>query len=117
MRRDGGLRSGLAAVIDKDLTSAKIGNVLGIEDMMILTAVEQVAINFGKPDQRLLGEVTIDEIKAHYADGQFPPGSMGPKIDAAIRFIEGGGKRVIVGHLENAMAALRGDTGTHIVAG
>ena len=117
VRRDGGLRSGLAAVIDKDLTSAKIGNVLGIEDMMILTAVEQVAINFGKPDQRLLGEVTIDEIKAHYADGQFPPGSMGPKIDAAIRFIEGGGKRVIVGHLENAMAALRGDTGTHIVAG
>ena len=117
MRQEGGLRSGLAAVIDKDLTSAKIGNVLGIEDMMILTAVDRVAINYGKPDQRELAEVTIEELKAHHADGQFPRGSMGPKIDAAIRFIEGGGKRVIIGHLDNAMAALRGETGTHIVAG
>ncbi len=115
-REDGGLRSGLAAVIDKDLTSAKMGNVLGIEDMMILTAVQRVAVNFGTPDQRELSEVSVDELKAHHADGQFPRGSMGPKIEAAIRFIEGGGKRVIIGHLDNAMAALRGETGTHIVA-
>ncbi|MCL5777186.1 carbamate kinase [Limibaculum sp. FT325] len=109
------VRSGLPAVIDKDLTSAKMANVLGIEQMMILTAVPRVAINFGKPDQRDLAEVRLDELKRLHAAGQFPPGSMGPKIDAAIRFIEGGGRRAIIGHLEQAVPALRGETGTHVV--
>jgi carbamate kinase len=111
-----GVRHGVAAVIDKDLTSAHMANVLGIDHMMILTAVPRVAINFGKPDQRSLDRVALRELKSLYAEGHFAPGSMGPKIAAAIRFLEGGGERVIIGHLDEAMAALRGETGTHIVS-
>ncbi|MBX2825979.1 MAG: carbamate kinase [Gammaproteobacteria bacterium] len=110
-----GVRHGVAAVIDKDLTSAKMGNVLGIPVMMILTAVSRVAIHFGTSQQRELDVVSLREIKTLYAEGHFPPGSMGPKIEAAIRFIEGGGQRVVIGHLEEAMDALSGRSGTHIV--
>jgi len=111
-----GVRHGIEAVIDKDLTTALIGNVLGFEMMMILTAVPQVSINFGTPDQRELGMVTMAELAQFQAEGQFPPGSMGPKIDAALQFLKGGGRRVIVAHLDQAQAALRGDAGTHVVA-
>lgn len=111
-----GVRHGVAAVIDKDLTSAHMANVLGIEVLVILTAVRRVAIHYGKPDERNLDRVTLREIRQLHAQGHFPPGSMGPKIEAAIRFLEGGGERVIIGHLEEAMAALRGETGTHIVS-
>jgi len=110
-----GVRTGVPAVIDKDLTSAHIANVLDIDELLILTAVPRVAINFGKPNQKELAEVTLDEIKMYHREGHFPPGSMGPKVDAAIRFLEGGGKRAIISHLDHAMAALRGQTGTHIV--
>ena len=110
-----GVRRGVSAVIDKDLTSAHIANVLGIKLLMILTAVSKVSINFGKPDQRDLGRVTLAELRAYRAEGHFPPGSMGPKIDAAIRFLEGGGERAIIGRLEEAMAALEGETGTHVL--
>jgi carbamate kinase len=111
-----GVRQGVAAVIDKDLTSAHMANVLGIEVMMILTAVPKVAINFNTPEQRELDQVSLRELRALNGEGHFPPGSMGPKIDAAIRFLDGGGERVIIGQLEQAMAALRGETGTHVVA-
>jgi carbamate kinase len=111
-----GVRHGSEAVIDKDLTSAHMANVLGIETMMILTGVSRVAIDFGKPQQRELERASISTVRAYLADGQFPKGSMGPKIEAAIRFIEGGGKRAIIAHLEEALPALRGDAGTHIVA-
>jgi carbamate kinase len=110
-----GVRHGVSAVVDKDLTSALMGNILGIETFMILTATPKVAINFGKPEQQFLDRVTMSEIKALNAEGHFPPGSMGPKIDASIRFIEGGGERVIIADLEQAMDALNGNTGTHIV--
>ncbi|MBL6945903.1 MAG: carbamate kinase [Rhodospirillales bacterium] len=110
-----GVRHGVEAVIDKDLTTAHMANVLGVEEIMILTAVSKVAINFGKPDQQELDEISVSEAREHLNAGQFPAGSMGPKIEAAIRFIEGGGKRVIIGHLEEALPALRGETGTHIV--
>lgn len=110
-----GVRTGVPAVIDKDLTSAHIANVLDIDELLILTAVPRVAVNFGKPNQKELAEVTLDEIKAYHKEGHFPPGSMGPKVDAAIRFLEGGGKRAIISHLDHAMDALRGQTGTHIV--
>ena len=110
-----GVRKGVAAVIDKDLTSAHMANVLGMEMMMVLTAVPKIAINFGMPEQRYLDLVTLRELRALHAEGHFPPGSMGPKVEAAIRFLEGGGERVIVAHLDEAMAALHGETGTHIV--
>ena len=111
-----GVRHGIAAVIDKDLTSALMANVLGIETMLILTAVPKVAIHFGTPQQADLDRVTLGELRALRAEGHFPPGSMGPKIDATIGFLEGGGKRVVIGHLTEAMPALRGETGTHILA-
>ena len=111
-----GVRRGVAAVIDKDLTSAHMANVLGIDTLMLLTAVDKVAIDWGKPGQRDLDVVSLRQIKAYQAQGQFPPGSMGPKIDAAIRFIEGGGEHCIIGNLQTAMDALHGRSGTHIIA-
>ena len=110
-----GRRHGVEAVIDKDLTTAAIGNVLGIRDMMILTAVPRVAVRFGKPDQQDLDRVSLSTIRRYQAEGHFPAGSMGPKIEAAIRFLEGGGRRAIITSLDTAVPALRGATGTHIV--
>ena len=112
-----GVRRGVQAVIDKDLTSAHMANVLDIGLLMILTAVPRIAINYGTPEQEELGQVTMGEMRGLRSEGHFPPGSMGPKVDAALQFLEGGGKRVIIAHLEEAMPALRGETGTHIVAG
>lgn len=111
-----GVRKGVPAVIDKDLTSAHMANILGIELLMILTAVPKIAIHFGTPEQRELDQVTARELRTLHGEGHFPPGSMGPKVAAALRFLEGGGERVIIAHLDQAMAALRGETGTHIVA-
>ncbi|HLX28376.1 MAG TPA: carbamate kinase [Casimicrobiaceae bacterium] len=116
VRSGRGQRHGVEAVIDKDRTSALMANVLHIDDLMILTAVPRVAINFGKPDQKPLDRVSLTEIRKLQAAGQFPPGSMGPKIDAAIQFLEGGGRRVMIGRLEEAVPILRGEAGTHIVA-
>jgi carbamate kinase len=115
VREPDGTRRGVPAVIDKDLTSAHMANELGIDVLMILTATPKVAIHFGTPAQEMLDQVTLSEIRTLHAEGHFPPGSMGPKIDAAIRFLQGGGKRVIIGDLNEAMPALRGETGTHIV--
>jgi carbamate kinase len=116
VRGHNGVRHGVAAVIDKDLTSAHMANVLGIDELLILTAVSKVAINFDTPDQRALGEVGLADLKRLHGEGHFPPGSMGPKVDAAIRFLEGGGRRAIIGHLKEPMPALRGEAGTHVVA-
>ncbi|MET0606329.1 MAG: carbamate kinase [Beijerinckiaceae bacterium] len=111
-----GVRTGVAAVIDKDLTSALMANVLDIDTLVLLTAVPRVAIHFGKPEQKFLDVVSLSEMKRHLADGQFPPGSMGPKVEAAIRFLEGGGERCIIGALTEAGAAIAGEAGTHIIA-
>ena len=116
IRKRRGVRHGVRAVIDKDLTSAHMANVLGIPTLMILTSVPQVFINFGSKDQEALHTVSLREIKKFHKEGQFPPGSMGPKIEATIRFLEGGGEKVIISHLEDAMEALSGETGTHISA-
>ncbi len=110
-----GVRHGVAAVIDKDLTSAHMANVLGIDTLMILTAVPKVAINFGKPDEEFLERVTLRQIRAFHGEGHFAPGSMGPKVKAAMQFLDGGGEKVIIAHLDEAMAALNGETGTHVV--
>jgi carbamate kinase len=111
-----GQRHGIGAVIDKDRTSGLMANVLGIDDLMILSPVSRVAINFGKPNQQALDRVTLSEIRQFNAEGHFPPGSMGPKIEAAIQYLERGGRRVMIGRLDEAMALLHGETGTHIVA-
>ena len=111
-----GVRHGVPAVIDKDRTSALMANVLGIDTLLMLTAVPRVAIHFGQPGQRDLERVGLAELKSLHAEGHFPSGSMGPKVEAAIGFLEGGGKRVIISALEAAVPALRGDTGTHVLA-
>ncbi|MBK20045.1 MAG: carbamate kinase [Rhodospirillaceae bacterium] len=116
IRGEKGVRHGVSAVVDKDLTSALMANILGMDTFMILTATPKVAINFGKPDQKFLDQVTLSDIKELNVEGHFPPGSMGPKIDAAIRFLENGGKQVIIADLSEAMSALHGDTGTRIVS-
>jgi carbamate kinase len=116
IREGRGQRRGVEAVIDKDRTTALMANVLGIKDMIILTAVSRVAINFGKPDQRNLDRVSLSEIRELHAAGHFPPGSMGPKVDAAIQFLEGGGRRVMIGRIDEAIPMLHGETGTHIVS-
>jgi carbamate kinase len=108
---------GIAAVIDKDLTSALLANQLGIDTLMILTAVSKVSVNFGKKNQRALDKVTASELKEHQKEGHFAKGSMGPKIEAALSFIAGGGKRAIIAHLEEALPALQGQTGTQVLAG
>jgi carbamate kinase len=116
VRSGRGQRHGVEAVIDKDRTSALMANVLKIDDLMILTSVPRVAINYGKPTQRELDRVSLSEILKLHAEGHFPPGSMGPKIDAAVQFLKGGGRRVMIGRLEDAVPVLRGETGTHVVA-
>jgi carbamate kinase len=110
-----GVRNGVEAVIDKDLTTQLMARVLGIETIMLLTAVPRISVNFGKPDQRELDRVSVSELEAYDAEGHFPPGSMGPKVAAAIRFIRSGGKRVVIARLDEAVDALRGKTGTHVV--
>jgi carbamate kinase len=111
-----GVRHGVQAVVDKDLTSAHMANILGIGLLMILTAVPKVSIHFGTPRQKELDRVSMRALRSWQVAGHFPAGSMGPKIDAALRFLEGGGEHVIIARLEEAMPALRGETGTHIVA-
>ena len=111
-----GVRHGVEAVIDKDLTTAHMANVLGVDTIMILTAVRNVAINFGTPQETALTRATAKEMRQHLQDGQFPPGSMGSKIEATLKFLDGGGKHVIIAHLEDAGDALAGEAGTHVFA-
>jgi carbamate kinase len=107
---------GVEAVVDKDLTSALLARSLGIEVLLILTAVKRVAVDFGTPRQRELDTVTVSELRRLQKEGHFAKGSMGPKVEAALRHVAGGGRRAIIGHLEHAAAALAGTSGTHVLA-
>lgn len=117
VREPDGSWTGVEAVVDKDLTSTLLAHSLRIPDLLILSAVERVSVNFGKPQQRELKEVTLSDIKRYQREGHFAKGSMGPKVDAAVRHVESGGRRAIIGHLEHAAAALEGRSGTHVVPG
>jgi carbamate kinase len=108
---------GVAAVIDKDLASAKLANELGADKLIILTAVDNVAINFGKPNQKNLDKLTVKEAQQYMKEGQFGTGSMLPKIQAAINFVTANPeKKAVVASLNNAKDALLGRSGTVIVA-
>lgn len=114
---ESGKLHGVAAVIDKDYASSLLGNAIGAELLIISTAVEKVALNFGKPDEKWLDEITLEEAKAYLAEGtHFAKGSMAPKMQAVIWFLERGGKKAIITNPENIARALRGETGTTIVA-
>jgi carbamate kinase len=107
---------GTAAVIDKDFASSLLAQELGAELFLIATAVEKVAINFGKPEQQWLDKMTVAEAKQYQAEGKhFAKGSMAPKIQAIIWFLENGGKRALITNPENIGRALNGETGTWIV--
>lgn len=114
IRKEHGALEGVEAVIDKDLTSALLAGLVNADILMILTGVEQVAVNFNKPDMRRLGRISLDEARMYYADGHFPPGSMGPKMAAAIDYVEKTGGKAIITRLEKAAEALAGKTGTII---
>lgn len=107
---------GTAAVIDKDFASSLLAQEIGAELFLIATAVEKVAINFGKPDQKWLDKITLAEAKEYLAQGtHFAKGSMAPKIQAIIWFLENGGKQALITNPENIGRALKGETGTWIV--
>jgi carbamate kinase len=111
-----GKYQGTAAVIDKDYASSLLAREINADLLMISTAVEQVALNFGKPDQKFLDRMTLAEAKQYLAEGtHFAKGSMAPKIQAVIWFLEGGGKQAIITNPENIGRALKGETGTWIV--
>lgn len=106
---------GIEAVIDKDYASSLLAIGIKADLFLITTPVEKVALNFGKPNQKLLDRISLKETKKYYAAGHFPPGSMGPKIQAIINFLENGGKEAIITNSENIERALIGETGTHIL--
>ncbi len=114
IREKDGTLDGIDAVIDKDFASALLAEKIGAEFLVILTGVDKVAINFGKPDQKELDELTVEDAQKYYDEGQFPKGSMGPKILAAISFIRNGGKKVIITSIERIVDAFAGTTGTVI---
>jgi len=110
-----GQYSGLEAVVDKDLTSSVLGANIGAELMIILTSEPQVFTHFGKPEQRAISAVTLDEIERLKAEGHFPPGSMGPKIDAVIHFLKQGGRRALVTDADSLTDAIEGRAGSHFI--
>lgn len=110
-----GTLEGVDAVIDKDRASALLAGLLKADELLILTGVEKVALNFRKPDMRTLDVLTVAEAEKLLAEGQFPKGSMGPKIEAAVEFIRRGGTQVVITDLEHARAGAQGAAGTRIV--
>ena len=111
--KDGYLK-GTAAVIDKDFASALLAANINADIFMITTGVEKVCINYNKPDQKTIDKMTMAEAEKYLADGQFPAGSMGPKIQAAIMFLKNGGEKVIITSPEFIEKAINGETGTVI---
>jgi len=113
-READGRLEGVDAVIDKDRASALLANLINADELVILTGVDKVAINFKKPDQKVFDHLTVAECERYLAEGQFPKGSMGPKIEAACDFVRRGGARVIITSLENATLAVEGKAGTEV---
>ena len=109
-----GTLHGVEAVIDKDLASSLLARLLGCDTLVIITGVDRVAVHFGKPDQRDLDVTTVEELEQFQKEGHFPAGNMGPKVQAAIEFIRGGGDEVIITSPEKTRDALRGETGTRV---
>ena len=113
---DNGDLHGVAAVIDKDLASAMLANEVDADLLLISTAVEKCALNFGTPDEEWIDEFTLDEVKQYLEEGtHFAEGSMAPKMRAVVQYLEGGGKEALITNPENIERAVAGETGTRIV--
>ena len=115
IEKEGWGLDGLEAVIDKDLASERLAEQINAEILMILTNVEYVYLRYNQPGEKKLDIVKLKDIKKYYDKGHFPEGSMGPKIIAAIRFLESGGKKVIISNINKGYEAFNGETGTQIV--
>lgn len=115
VRSADGLLRGVEAVVEKDYASSVLARVLRVEAFVIVTAVSKVALNFGKPDQYDIDSMSVKEARRYLERGEFPPGSMGPKIEAAIDFLEGGGKEVLITSHRDIEKALAGKAGTRII--
>ena len=112
--REGRMFTGVDAVIDKDLASARLAEEVGVNLFLIATDVQGVALDYNTPRQRFPASMTVAEAKSWKAEGHFPEGSMGPKIQAAVQFREHGGERVVITSTQNIIAAVRGEAGTEI---
>ena len=110
-----GMLSGVPAVIDKDLASAVLAQQINADVLVISTAIPKVCLNFGRPEQRTLDVMTVVEARGYMAEGHFRPGSMLPKVEACVSFIEGGGRQAVITCPEKLSAALDGRDGTRIV--
>jgi len=115
IRNEHGDIEGVEAVIDKDLGSSLLARQLGAATFIISTSIDAVYLNFGKENQKSINRATLSEIKRYLAEGHFKPGSMQPKIEAIIQFLEGGGKKAIITSPENLLKAVKGEAGTTIV--
>ena len=113
IRKDGKL-VGVEAVIDKDHAAVVLAQAIGWKHLVIATDVSQVALDFGKPSQKFLDRMTLTQAKKYLADGQFPPGSMGPKVEAVIDFLEHGGQHAVITDLEHLVPAVAGKAGTQL---
>ena len=113
--REGRAFTGVDAVIDKDLASAKLAGEMGVDLFIIATEVEGVALNYGKPYEEFLRTLKIQEAEQYLKQGQFPPGSMGPKVEASVQFIRDGGKRAVITSIEKIEEAVQGTAGTEII--
>ncbi len=108
---------GVAAVIDKDLAAWRLAEGLDAKTLLILTEVENACLNYGKENQRPIQKITAGEMRAYFEAGHFAAGSMGPKVDAALRFVEGGkGRRAVITRLDLAIDGLKGNCGTEILS-
>lgn len=117
MRDDEKRYQGVEAVIDKDLAGQRLAEEVGADVYLILTDVQNAMLDYGESSARPIGEMTRSEAQSHLDDGQFLAGSMGPKVEACIRFLENGGERAIITSLDQAVEALAGETGTQILPG
>jgi len=106
---------GLDAVIDKDRAAAVLAHEISSEILLILTSVDRVALNYGTDEEQPIDTMTVSDAEKHLKAGHFPPGSMGPKIEAALQFLKSGGKEIIITSLNNTAGALKGEAGTRIV--
>ena len=113
--RSGDRIRGVEAVIDKDRSSALLAHLLNAQSLISLTGVDEVMLDFGTPNQRPLRKITVAEAEAYLAEGQFPEGSMGPKVRAGLQFLKDGGQELIITSPELLPEALRGERGTRIV--
>jgi carbamate kinase len=115
IRDEKGCLKGVPAVIDKDFAAEKIATFIGAELLLLITPVDRVAINFGTPEQKNLSKITLEEAERYFSEGHFAPGSMGPKIEAAIQFLRSGGKKAIITSLDCIESAIKGEAGTEII--